>query len=248
MTTKFGIEIEFACSEDVGQKADKMCKKGFKVKEWDDNDYLSWVLTEDGSVYDDKIASNHYDSYYNRWYQDESYGLELVSPILTDSTKGFNEVKKAFKAIGRKGKHVTVNETCGLHVHVNAMFVNEWSEIKKEAFFKHLIKQYASQESYFDSLVDASRRKNKNQYCRSMKRVNCFDGDRYRKLNISAFEKHGTIEFRHHHGTLSSVEAIKWIKTCIMFFNTCRKEFEASWKLQQAKKKKVKFADFRLAA
>lgn len=277
MATKFGVEIEFLredanedtwyskrCESKARNRSDYwyddyddvnihdfLAKQMFgknKIKVLGDKEYYDkncsytknqdiWKLTEDGSLYDD-------DDY-------DAGGLELVSPPIPFTTSGLEQVKKVFQSLNRSKKNF-VNESCGLHVHVDASFAKKYSASKQEAFLKFLCAEYAEKENYFDSLVDESRRKNENEYCRSMKQMSnqklLTSYDRYRKLNVCAFNKHGTIEFRHHHGTLSSREALKWIKICVNFMEQARKDFEASWNARQTKKKKKIPSNFRLAA
>lgn len=51
-------------------------------------------------------------------------GAELVSPILTDETKTWENINDICNHIkkypGSKGKEVEVNEKCGLHIHFDA--------------------------------------------------------------------------------------------------------------------------------
>jgi hypothetical protein len=39
--------------------------------------------------------------------------------------------------------------------------------------------------------------------------------NRFYKLNLSAFRRHRTVEFRQHSGTLDGVKAIQWVVTCL---------------------------------
>lgn len=41
------------------------------------------------------------------------------------------------------------------------------------------------------------------------------------KLNISAYVRHGTVEFRQFGGTLNGTKAVAWIKFCLAFVNVC---------------------------
>lgn len=40
---------------------------------------------------------------------------------------------------------------------------------------------------------------------------------RYRKFNTFAYERHGTVEFRQHNGTLDGDKATNWIRLCVGF-------------------------------
>ena len=39
--------------------------------------------------------------------------------------------------------------------------------------------------------------------------------NRFRKLNLTSFWRHGTVEFRHHQGTVEPQKAEFWVKLCL---------------------------------
>jgi hypothetical protein len=47
-----------------------------------------------------------------------------------------------------------------------------------------------------------------------------YEGGRYHKLNLCAYLRHGTIEFRHHAGTVNPVKIVNWIAFCLNFVET----------------------------
>jgi len=47
-------------------------------------------------------------------------------------------------------------------------------------------------------------------------------GGRFFKLNLLAFEQHGTVEFRQHHGTVNTDEATAWVKLCLRMCATAK--------------------------
>jgi hypothetical protein len=49
------------------------------------------------------------------------------------------------------------------------------------------------------------------------------ESDRYYKLNMTAFWRHRTIEFRQHSGTVDADKAINWIRLLIQFVNRAAK-------------------------
>ena len=154
-------------------------------------------------------------------------GFELVSPPLTEA--GFDQIEKVCAALAALG--ATINRTCGLHVHIGARHY-DFSVMKK------LAQLYYENEPVIDSLLPTSRRGNSNNYCKSLKYnvdVNalqnatdmtqlavavCRDPDnrnapsRFTKLNFCAFWRHGTVEFRHHSGSIEAQKIIKWIQLC----------------------------------
>lgn len=241
--TKFGVEFEFASDACRTSFCRNMKVPGLKVVDAYAYSYNElkrrfknhWHLKEDGSVYGNFIDDNGWSS--------GGEGLELVSPILHNSKKGFEQVKLALQAVHKTCYNIEVNETCGFHVHVDLGFAKKYSPIKREAFFKHMIAEYAKREERFDKRMDETRWYSYNEYCQSMKGFdyrNIRDNDRYFKLNLCAYQTHGTVEFRHHHGTLSYSAASRWIRTCIYFVKTCRKQFETNWNKQMKKKTPTK--------
>lgn len=174
-----------------------------------------------------------YAEYYNHetknWWKivtDASCGFELVSPPLSGA-EAFEQIKIVCRVLEECGSKV--DRRCGLHIHHNA---NDFTLDT----FKNLLNLYIRFENVIDSMMPKSRRANNNNYCRSMasfygmregavnmrleqikvcttvkelRRV--YGEDRYRKLNMESYVKHGTIEFRQHSGTLEADKIINWI-------------------------------------
>lgn len=156
---------------------------------------------------------------------DVSRGIEFVSPILCGEA-GLDQVEKVCKALTDFG--CTVSRKCGLHVHVGV-------GAAPLGFFKNLVKLYSAFEPAIDSLMPASRRASANMFCRSMTAASSrtidaatsFDGvlhavsgtihgeRRYFKLNLAAYARHRTVEFRQHSGTLDGNKARKWTVLCL---------------------------------
>jgi hypothetical protein len=154
---------------------------------------------------------------------DYTRGAEVVSPIL-QGDDGFAQVRKVCEAL--QSNNVKVNRRCGLHVHVGARG-------KPITFFRSLLKLYAHYEPVLDTLTAPSRRANVNTYCHSTKaRVDlrrerievatnmremtyAYSGERFVKLNLAAYWRHGTVEFRHHQGTINAEKAEAWIRICL---------------------------------
>lgn len=143
-------------------------------------------------------------------------GYEIVSRILK-GTQGLEEIKKVCAVLNEYG--ADVNESTGLHVHHDARdFTSKcWTNIKKI---------YMAHEKVIDEMMPWSRRANNNgrsrrtgeflhtNYCASVLDDPgdwATDGDRYYKLNLTAFARHGTVEFRHHSGTVDAKKIIAWI-------------------------------------
>lgn len=214
----FGIEIEcFLPDGRTGiQAANALAAAGIPCffESYNHRTAPHWKVVTDGSLGD-----------YTR-------GIEFVSPVLygADGLAQVEKVCTALKAFG-----CTVNKKCGLHVHVGVRGA-------PLAFFKNLAKLYATYEPVIDGMMPNSRRASHNMFCRSMTALNprtletadSFDAvlravngvgheSRYFKLNLSAYRRHSTVEFRQHSGTLEGDKAIKWTALCLKMVATAMK-------------------------
>ena len=179
-----------------------------------------WVVKEDGSL--------------------SHLGCELVSPILSGED-GLRDVGKALDALAESG--ATVDRSCGLHVHVDA------GGLTANAFVR-CFEQYCLAEDEIDLWMSEERRGNKANFARSRIdffpsikshfaaltsrgsfTINEFIGTaglpRYSKINLLSYLKHGTIEFRQHHGTVDKIQAINWIRWCVGFADNCASKKKA---------------------
>lgn len=176
-----------------------------------------WKITNDGSI----SGGN---------------SVELVSPILS-GIAGLREVAKVVKLVAALG--AKVNKSCGFHVHVDAQ------DLSAQTMF-NVYRRYALHESQIDTFMVPSRRASVNNFCRSTTAflgqlaeanhdsATCstiasimederwvngigYIGGRYNKVNLCAFLRHGTIEFRHHAGTMNVNKVINWIAFCVNF-------------------------------
>jgi hypothetical protein len=160
-------------------------------------------------------------------------GLELVSPILS-GPEGLEAIKLALGALQRAG--ATVNQTCGVHVHIAADGLTG-AEVMK------VVKTYVANQAHINNLVAQSR--HNQTYCRplslrdtdhggyadlaTIRRCgNNFKRDqgrqlddaiaragrgttRYHVVNLNSYAKYGTLEFRQHQGSLSGNKVATWI-------------------------------------
>lgn len=157
---------------------------------------------------------------------DYARGIEIVSPVLIGQ-QGLTAIEIVCRALSDFG--CTVSKKCGLHVHVGVAG-------QPVQFFKNLVKLYSVYEPVIDSMMPLSRRASTNAYCRSMTTANPLAIDRARdfsgvviaatgssprienrffKLNLVAFNRHSTVEFRQHSGTLDASKAKNWTVTCL---------------------------------
>jgi hypothetical protein len=139
---------------------------------------------------------------------------EAVSPIL-DGTR-LNEARTATRTLRIGG--ATVNKQCGLHVHLGA------DEYGTEGIAK-LVWNWNLAHATIGGLVAKSRLDNRfcrpvplgelDFWCESVRNGSIRNAGihgRYYSLNLNAYQTHGTVEFRLHHGTLNGAKVEAWAK------------------------------------
>lgn len=210
----YGIELEFYYPENIGtysvgreEIAKKITNAGIPsfAKNYDNQHKVCdfWKVTTDGSL-------------------NERTGAEIVSPVLRGK-EGIEKLLKVLKVLNQLG--CTVNSTCGMHLHVGLD-----SNINNLSLFKNLVRFYQEYEEVIDTFMLPSRRASNNNYINTLKHLNkraLFEAtsineirrlmgfNRYLKLNIEPFWRQGTVEFRHHSGTLSATKIISWMNVCM---------------------------------
>lgn len=176
---------------------------------------------------------------------DYTRGVELVSPVLHGDA-GIAEVEKVIKALADFG--CTVSKKCGFHVHVGigtADMYEAGENVNQPplSFLKRLVNIYATFEPVIDSVMPPSRRANTNTYCKSLTSASpaainaattfdqvsrlaannlSADARRFFKLNLMAWVRYKTVEFRHHAGTLEATKVRFWILTCLRMVAAAR--------------------------
>jgi len=225
---KFGLELELLIPyHNYAFKliVNKLEALGVKIK-WEGFSHSTaahWKLVTDASVGKEGFV-----------------GYELVSPILEDTKETFEEIAKICNGLIEIG--CIVDKCCGLHVHINASTIT-----LTEA--KIIYKRYQMHEAKIDSWMHASRRANEAQHCRtivsqnineSAKTIDSLTSNRYYKLNLKSFVAYGTVEFRHHAGTLDSQKIIYWIMFIRGFMKSCRETYVQQKKSFEEKEKLLK--------
>jgi len=202
---RFGIEIEFLVPSlsSIDRLAQEMADRGLRceVQGYNHNDVDHWKVTTDSSVGGTGSTQG--------WV-----GRELVSPPLS-SKEGRRQVELACQALAAVGARV--NRTCGLHVHHDARHLSEATILRLAAMTVDL-------GDALDELVAASRRRAAwNTYCTRFDAndLSALQGlglrgfaqhaSRYKTLNLSAFLRHGTVEFRQHQGTVEAEKVLAWV-------------------------------------
>ena len=192
---KFGIEIEgYNCSRE--RLARELREAGIEVtvEGYNHTTRPHWKLVTDSSL-------NGNDTF------------ELVSPILVGEA-GLRELEKVCWVLDLCD--VKVNGSCGLHVHIDAagFSMETWRNLALS--YKHL-------EPVIDRFMPASRRD--NYYCKGLCHVSdemirsarTVDelkgriGNRYHKVNLEAYSRHKTVEFRQHSGTTNFTKMRNWV-------------------------------------
>jgi len=207
---KFGVEIEYVGASRI---AIISALKDIRVKCVSENYNHStkrhWKIVRDGSI-------RHYNG---------NYG-ELVSPPLYGK-RGLNRLRKVVEAIAAAG--ATVNESCGLHIHVDARDLSPDQIIavsRRYGMFEHRLDKFMAPER---RNTNWAKRVDKNYHADIIRHIKFSSEigksfksavsviDRYRKVNIASFNRHGTIEFRQHEGTVDPDRILNWVQFCTHF-------------------------------
>lgn len=196
----FGVEIE---CYNVNQSLliEKLIAKGINIRceGYNHNDSEEYYkIVSDGSL----IGNNT---------------CEVVSPILKGQSglESLEIVCDTLNEIGAK-----VNRSCGLHIHFGAQSF----EIQR---WQNIYVNYSRLENIIDSFMPISRRANNNCFCRSialqprleatilhcnsLDEIVAFFCSRYYKINAEAYNRHHTIEFRQHSGTVEFKKVSMWL-------------------------------------
>lgn len=192
----FGVEIECFVPHEFSNAdiAAKGAELGLDIRTqgWEQGVVRPfWKLTTDASL--------RYDAPYG------TRGIEVVSPILK-GTEGLELIEKICKVL--KDVRAIINKKAGLHVHHDA------GDFRSKDF-DNLKGIYSRCEVELDKMMPRSRRENNNSMCRSVRDdLNSWGinwNDRYHKLNLAAYSRFGTVEFRHHAGTVDAEKIIAWV-------------------------------------
>lgn len=220
-TRKFGIEIEFVgiFPSDLYNVISSLgipCE----VEGYNHSTRNHWKITTDSSI---QITPGM------------EYGQcgELVSPPLS-GTAGLEQVRKVITALSDAGG--TVNKTCGFHVHVDA---NDLSPSQ----ILNVVRRYGNYENEINAFMPPSRRNGRwaysvggnytNDIANAVNRDhgnlrNVARGlDRYRAVNLAAYARHGTVEFRQHGGTANAEKVSNWVQFCLYFVERSILGFDA---------------------
>ena len=207
----FGIEIEaFGITKQAAETALRNAGIDARIEGYNHEARNHWKIVSDASVPD---------------------GFEVVSPVLKGE-QGLAQAKVVLDALNAAQSRVDVR--CGLHTHYGAADLTA-------AEIATVVRRYAKFEDEIDAWMAPSRRGNANRFCRSVRSFlasgsvmqklasrstaeacDAF-GTRYAKVNLEAWRRHRTIEFRQHGGTVESEKALAWIKFGLGFIEESRR-------------------------
>ena len=140
--------------------------------------------------------------------------FEAVSPVLKQDDMGFASVRMMCDTLNDAGAEVNVK--CGLHVHIGA------DDLTPQEL-ANVVNRYNYFSESIDALVSPSRRGNRNHFCQDHSQpaealsnnrstAQASASIRYRKMNLKSYLTHGTVENRHHQGTLNASKVLNWVK------------------------------------
>lgn len=228
---KFGVEIEMMSPFSIDRTAEMISVDlGIAVKSegYNHNTRRYWKIVTDSSL--DRMGNS----------QRNMYPMELVSPPLKGQG-GLDEIKKMCRFLIKIG--CKVNRSCGLHVHHD--FNNESGRTAAR-----FIDAYGEYETILDYMMAPSRRNNNSGMAKSVKTIlqplfgnikpqkiamtgtnswsmgnlmHQIPSDRYYKINVHSFSRHGTIEIRHHHATINYKKIQSWVIFTQLMLEKCRK-------------------------
>lgn len=219
---KFGIELEVVAPRTFGSlRAVRELLKTVVRCNLNDRAYTHEVTNTWKVVTDASLSSNMSNGEYGEPF-------EIVSPPLTD----FEEVEKVCKLLNENG--FEVNKSCGFHVH------HEVKDLNHKAL-DNLYRIYDKYEKdVIEMLLPNSRRgsrwslnlgtkdsmrngrksimerveesKNLEEFLRNVGECHINRSNiRYHSLNLNNFIKYGTVEFRHHSGTIDFTKIKMWV-------------------------------------
>ena len=193
----FGVEIEaYNCTRERLARELRAAGINVQVEGYNHTDHADhWKLVTDSSLHGNNT-------------------FELVSPILHGEA-GIDELEKVCWVLDLCD--VKVNDSCGLHIHMDAhdFTMDTW---------RNLAITYKRLEPVIDAFMPGSRRN--NRYCQPLSGISetairgaqtvtelrrAFHNDRYHKVNLEAYARHCTVEFRQHGGSTNFTKMSAWI-------------------------------------
>lgn len=152
---------------------------------------------------------------------------EVVSPVLSGSD-GLTEVRTVMKVLRDAGARI--NESCGMHIHIGVDQLTQGHQTR-------IINAYGAWQWAMTAWILERRVNSRWSALRSAdtvarlatswaqandRRDFASSCDRYYALNVASYHRHGTFEFRSHHGSLNGQNATAWIAMHLAFIDACK--------------------------
>lgn len=199
---KFGVEIE--CLMNINDFKREAALLGLTVRSesYNHDTRQHWKLVTDSSIQQNAASRRR-----------ELVPIELVSPPL-HGPGGMEELEKACTALTTV--QALVNKSTGLHIHHDARDLTVDN-------FKALAENYYNAQSAFDSIVAPSRRGyhyaevfypaeiDRIKSAENMYDITSAPYTRSKALNLQAYNRHKTVEFRQHQGTIEFKKISAWV-------------------------------------
>lgn len=199
---KFGVEIEFfGITRQAAAAALVAAGINAIAENYNHSTVAYWKIVTDASV--SAIGTGSYN------------GNEIVSPVLSGK-EGLDQVELVVKTLVAAGARI--GASCGLHVHHDA------NDLTAEEIGR-VVELYSANQTHVDGLVSRSRRGSRwarpyTTYEIDRLKTEIGRGtdlktrhhDRYKTVNLDAYRKYGTVEFRQHQGTLNAKKIVAWIR------------------------------------
>lgn len=125
-------------------------------------------------------------------------GFPIEVTILINAKYGFDQLHKLDKILRDNGAYV--NDTCGLHVHLDARHIDESALTTISRRFEHALPLMLA--------MMPRHRVNNVRYCAPQ----VSRQQRYSAVNMQAYDKFKTVEIRVHEGSVSATDIINWIQ------------------------------------
>ena len=234
----FGVEIELTGI--TREEAAEALGAYFETMPWRSYDnYDSWYVPDrDGKQWrimnDSSISAEQKDGRRYRSTADPRYCVEMVTPKLTyDEMEKFQECVRRVRKAGGK-----INESCGMHVHVDASNHNRQSlknllsimYSKEDILFKALKVNPGRISAYCDYVREPMLRRARRLssepttdltqleyiwYEGNVAATEHYNRTRYHALNLHSVFYRGTIEWRCFNSTLHAGRAKAYVNLCL---------------------------------
>lgn len=212
-TLTFGIEIE-CVGLSQGAAAAALQRAGVRCETpgYTHETMATWKVVPDGSL------------------RGRNGACEVVSPVLS-GTDGLAEVRTVMKILRDAGARV--NESCGMHVHVGVdqlTLAEQAAVIEMYHAFQWAFTAWVKERRINGSWARLRNARDTQTLAREWAGVQSMSdlhavsryNNRYHALNVASYERHGTFEFRAHHGSLNGTNAAAWIALNTAFIEYAR--------------------------